>query len=553
MTSNYRRTSFAVAVAVCMAPLFVAGPVLAVQGQSRLEGPLPPPPESPWRSPYLDSRLVQLAGIERTEGPAAAARYAASNAIRLDPDQQVSVLIHEGTPASAAQSEAAIAARVAQFGGEVLGRTGDLTEARLAVEAVEWLPGPREIVWIEPAPIPVALAVTSQGVAVTHAKQLQDSGAEYRPSAAPVRVGVLDLGFQGYQSLLGTELPSTVVARSFSPQGIGAGGVHGTACAEIVHDMAPDAALYFANFDSVTSHSQAVDWLISQKVDVISYSIGWFNQGPGDGRGVVNDHVRRAMGAGIKWVAAAGNEAQTHWEATFSDADGDGWHNYTAADEGNTISLRAGDTLAVYLNWDDWFQSSQDYDLYIVDSVTGKIVAGSTNAQSGTQPPTEAVGIWTLVDRTYYVAIYRYRASRAVKLEAFFDIESAMGRMEYVVPEGSLTIPADTDGAIAVGATYWANDNGELFSSRGPTSDGRIKPDIAAPDGVDSASYQRQPFYGTSAATPHVAGAIALLKQRFGVYSLDQVAQILYGRAVDRGPNGKDNQYGQGRLDLIGQ
>jgi hypothetical protein len=50
-----------------------------------------------------------------------------------------------------------------------------------------------------------------------------------------------------------------------------------------------------------------------------------------------------------------------------------------------------------------------------------------------------------------------------------------------------------------------------------------------------------------------VAGAIALLKSRFGIYSLGQVVEILAGRAVDRGPGGKDNQYGEGRLDVIGR
>jgi hypothetical protein len=504
-------------------------------------------------SPFLDSRLVQLAELERSQGAAAAEGFAATNAVPLDRDRRARVLVHTRGLLSA-QAVQALEARIEMFRGEVLGRADGLIEARIPIEAVEGLAGPGEIRWIEPSPIPVPMAVTSQGVAVTQANRLLESSAAYRPSAEPIRVGVLDGGFEGYQQLLGGELPASVTARSFSAQGIGAGSSHGTACAEIVHDMAPEAQLYLANFDGITSHGAAVDWLIGQGVDVISYSIGWFNMGPGDGRGPVNDHVRRATSAGIQWVGAAGNEGDMHWEGTFSDPDGDGWHNYTATDLGNSISLRAGDTLIVWLNWDDWFLSNQDYDLYIADSATNRIVAASENFQAGSQPPTEAIGIRTLVDRTYFVAIHRYDASRNVKLEAFFEVEGA-GSMQYVVPAGSLTIPADTDDAIAVGATYWGSDVAEPFSSRGPTTDGRVKPDLTAPDGVDTASYlaQGRSFYGTSASTPHVAGAIAALKSRFGMFTLDQVVEILYGRAIDRGPAGKDTQYGEGRLDLVGR
>jgi subtilisin family serine protease len=539
-------------LAGCLA-LLVGAPTPAAADDVLEEGPLAPP-AAHRGSPALDSRLAQLAVIEREKGREAAVRFAHANAVPLDADQRVRVLIHPGR-SSVPTAASGIAARVAAFGGDVRGRAGDGVEAQVAIPAVEWLPGPREIGWIEPAPVPILMQTTSQGVALTHASTILAADTSYRPSGEPIRVGILDGGFEGYPKLLGSELPATVTARSFHPAGIGGGGVeHGTACAEIVHDMAPDAQLYLANFGSLAEHGQAVDWLVSQRVDVISYSIGWYNSGPGDGRGAINDDVRRALGAGVKWVGSAGNDAQRHWEGVFTDTEGDDWHNYTASDEGNSFSLQQGDLFIAFLSWDDWFQSSQDYDLYVFDQ-SGRLMTWSAGDQNGTQRPTEAAGFIAPYTGSYFVAINRYAATRDVKLETFFRVESAQAvRMQYVVPAGSLAIPADTDGAIAVGATYWRDDTGEAFSSQGPTTDGRMKPDLSAPDGVDTATYlaDGEGFFGTSASAPHVAGAIALLKARFGIYSIDQVVDILYGRAIDKGPSGRDNQYGRGRLDLVG-
>lgn len=91
------------------------------------------------------------------------------------------------------------------------------------------------------------------------------------------------------------------------------------------------------------------------------------------------------------------------------------------------------------------------------------------------------------------------------------------------------------------------------FSSRGPTLDDRIKPDICAPGhSITAAKAGTASGYvaysGTSMATPFVAGAVALALQARAM-SPAEVRQHLESTAQDRGPAGKDNDWGAGLVD----
>ena len=91
------------------------------------------------------------------------------------------------------------------------------------------------------------------------------------------------------------------------------------------------------------------------------------------------------------------------------------------------------------------------------------------------------------------------------------------GNLGIAAHPGSASYPGDSEKAITVGSV---NDdhNREIYSSRGPTGDGRLKPDVMAPGGaIMSASAGSGDGYvsysGTSMATPHVAGVAALMLQ----------------------------------------
>ena len=124
---------------------------------------------------------------------------------------------------------------------------------------------------------------------------------------------------------------------------------------------------------------------------------------------------------------------------------------------------------------------------------------------------------------------------------------------------GTCTIgsPGAATGALTVGAMADPAALGfsqASFSSRGPTADGRIKPDVSGPGvGISSAAANSGTGYaeysGTSMATPFVAGVALLMREANPALTTQQVRDAMTTTAIDWGRAGKDGEYGAGRLD----
>jgi hypothetical protein len=126
----------------------------------------------------------------------------------------------------------------------------------------------------------------------------------------------------------------------------------------------------------------------------------------------------------------------------------------------------------------------------------------------------------------------------------------------------SITDPGNADGVITVGAThrYWPHTYGvSFFSSRGPTGDGRMKPDLVAPGerihaplSVGSTRWgEWGDLDGTSMAAPHVSGAAAMLMARYSelIGQPRRIKRILCDTATDLG---RERSFqGNGMLDVL--
>lgn len=421
--------------------------------------------------------------------------------------------------------------------------------------------------------------VRSEGLSIGNINNWHDRGL----TGNGVRVGILDGGFSGYYSLIGSELPEDTSAVYTSSNSDFYSTEHGTACAEIIHDVAPDAALYLVNAgDMDVDYTSAVNWLKEQHIDIISSSYGlnllytcklmyellnssyfsvdyWSFQAEELSRleEQINHTVTHTVNSGVTWSQAANNNARQRWKGVFHDIDNDDVHNFTNGSNYNELILPSdfqyGREVYVVMMWgdDSDYITNDDYDLKIVNEY-GYTVASSLMDQYDIPLGMEACKFTPISGRKYYVKIERYWATiQEIMILVGTD---TFAKLHDFSPQKTVLLgtPCANPDVITVGAVpYYSPYIIEDFSGQGPGEDGTIKPDLVAPDAVSTVSYD-DPFYGTSAAAPHVAGVSALVKQKYPLYSPQQIRSYLASNALDLGAQGKDNVYGSGLVQLPG-
>ena len=410
---------------------------------------------------------------------------------------------------------------------------------------------------------------TGAQVSVTNAAPWHLAGFD----GSGIRIGVVD--FFDVTSHWNVDehgpLPSAgVTARCFDSgtdcteeffDGVDLGGEeHGIAVVEVIRDMAPGAEIFIGQASTASDYGELVDWFVANRVQIVNRSLGSRYDGPGDGRGTLDEIVSNAVSRGILWVNSGGNNAENHYYRHQVRLIGD---RVAFGPSGSDPYLPFSGCVALGgVRWaNDWDKPAgdrTDYDIYLWESPTGDPDAGSLVSSSTRDQRNGADPIELLYDTycpgpgmTLYLEARWLGGDISGDVLEVLDYGSGIAAHTQSASSAAVSIvDSDERGVIAVGAID-PPDGGVIgaYSSQGPTNDGGLAPDVAAPSGFFSSVYNGS-FAGTSASAPVVAGAAALLLDAGLAVNPPTLGDLIRNFTVDRGPSGADDIYGHGEFRL---
>jgi uncharacterized protein YjdB/fibronectin type 3 domain-containing protein len=376
-----------------------------------------------------------------------------------------------------------------------------------------------------------------------------------------LKIGIISDGTDSVATAISTgDVPSDVVILNNRY-----GGDEGTAMLEIVHDMAPNATLYFSDYgNSMLGFNDSIKALVDAGCDIIVDDIVYLAE-PYFEDGVISQFIESYVTPrGILYLSSAGNQADNHYQGNYTSTNtGTGTYDqdFNTSITGiqhMPILIPAYANINITLQWSDpYTSSSHDLDLEIcADDAMSSSCIYSQNYQLGNgYVPYEQINASNPYSYaiTYYVGVYGYESLSNLKIEIYtFGAKPTA----YGTRSDSTFGHSTSKDVLSIAAiSQQSNGVTRPFSSLGPFTmrDGTVrnKPDFTGVDQVTVSGVNfYSPFSGTSAAAPHIAAVAALLWSNNRPLTRVELIGVMKTMSVDLMTTGYDYNSGFGFVTL---
>ncbi|HET9018156.1 MAG TPA: S8 family serine peptidase, partial [Acetobacteraceae bacterium] len=408
---------------------------------------------------------------------------------------------------------------------------------------------------------PIASALTG----LTLADQALNGPAArstYGVTGAGIKVGILSDSYNvngGAGSAIAQGLlPAGGV--SVLKEGPGGGTDEGQAMAELIHQTAPGAQLYFYTADnSEQDFAAGMHALAAAGCQVIVDDIAWEDEPFFQIAGPVDTAAAQVVAQGVNYFSAAGNEGTNFFQGAFSAGTsyvpGIGTATAERFPGGSfyqTVTIPAGLSSTLSLQWEAPYTGNNPQTLTIV--AVGSNGGVTTSFQVGTEPTALLNFPVSQTSQSYRIYVTQTPGT------------SAPGQFKYVLEGGGtltgqgvgtgsgsiighdLVPGVNTVGAMNVAQTPAEGGHlaPESFTGTGPgqlllDANGNVlpqpqtlnNPSFLAPDGAATSVFD--PFLGTSAAAAEAAAVAALMLQANPHLTNTDVSTLLADSAIPAG------------------